>query len=64
VELTKALESTLSKPHRKSATLLAGAALLALDIALDRWQSSKAKTSLKDCINDAFNELICVATIK
>jgi len=64
VELTKALESTLSKPHRKSATLLAGAALLALDIALDRWQSSKAKTSLKDCINDAFNELNCVAIIK
>lgn len=57
-ELTNALQSTLSRRHRKSAALIAGAALLALDIALERWQAGKAKDSLKKCIDDAFGDLL------
>lgn len=56
--LTKALEVTLSSRHRKSAALIAGAALLALDIALDRWQTDNAGDPLRDCINDAFQDLV------
>lgn len=57
-ELARALESTLSSSHRKSATLVAGAALLALDIALDQWQATNAEHPLKDCINNAFQNLL------
>lgn len=57
-ELTEALNSTLSKPHRKSAALVAGAALLALDLAIDRWQSHDAALPLTRCIDDAFNDLL------
>lgn len=62
-ELTKALQSTLSRRHRKSAALIAGAAMLALDIALERWQASKAKESLKKCIDEAFQDLLRLEAI-
>jgi len=63
-ELALALKGTLSKPHRKSAQLVAGAALLALDIALERWQANNGDVPLGDCINDAFRELIHLEKIK
>lgn len=55
--LTRAFEATLSKQHRRSATLVAGAGLLALDIALERWQQRRATEPLKRCLDDAFRDL-------
>jgi AcrR family transcriptional regulator len=62
-ELTDALKSTLSKPHRKNAALVAGAALLALDIAVGRWQDCDAAKPLSKCINDAFRDLLRLESI-
>lgn len=53
-ELTAALTTVLSKPNRHAAPLLAGAAMLALDTAMDAWQRSHAKTALADHLRDAF----------
>lgn len=55
--LTRAFEATLSKRHRRSAALVAGAGLLALDIALERWQQGRATEPLKMCLDDAFRDL-------
>lgn len=57
-DLTDALETSLSKPHRQNAALVAGAALLALDIAIGRWQASDAAKPLSKYINDAFSNLL------
>ncbi|MDH3679076.1 MAG: TetR/AcrR family transcriptional regulator [Acidimicrobiia bacterium] len=53
-ELTVALTSVLPKADREAAPILAGAALLALDAAMDRWQSGKGRPSLTTCIERAF----------
>lgn len=57
-ELTSALNSTLSKPHKNNAALVAGAALLALEIAIDRWQASDAGLPLTQCIDEEFSNLL------
>lgn len=56
-ELTAALRQVLSKPDRDAAPLLAGAALLALDVAIDHWQQSLGARHLKDLITAAFETL-------
>ncbi|MEO1062534.1 MAG: helix-turn-helix domain-containing protein [Actinomycetota bacterium] len=56
-ELTTALRSRLPKRDREAAPILAGAALLALDVAMDRWQSAGGTTPLTDCITEAFATL-------
>lgn len=56
-ELTAGLKHFLSKPNRDAAPMIAGAALLALDIAMDRWQAGKAKRSLADHIAETFDQL-------
>jgi len=56
-ELTKALRSTLSKPNKDAAPIIAGAAMLALDIALERWQKAGGKLPLATAITDAFATL-------
>lgn len=56
-ELTAGLEHFLSKANRSAATIMAGAALLVLDVALDRWQRGSAKTSLGVLIHEGFEQL-------
>ena len=56
-ELTKALTHFLSKANRNAAAVIAGCALLALDVAIDQWQASNAKQPLARHINQAFDQL-------
>lgn len=56
-ELTAGLEHFLSKANKAAAPLLAGAAMLAIDIAFDRWQQLGAKTSLGVLIAAEFDLL-------
>jgi AcrR family transcriptional regulator len=56
-ELTAGLEHFMSKRNRPAARVIAGAALLALDIAIERWQADSAKRSLADRIAEAFEQL-------
>lgn len=56
-ELTDALEYFLSDKDKDSAPILAGAALLALDVAFDRWQQSNGKRPLAETIDEAFGHL-------
>ncbi len=56
VELTEALESVLPKNQRSAATIVAGVALLALDVALDRWQQGGGRRPLSELIAEAFDQ--------
>lgn len=56
-DLTKALRHFLSKPNRAAAPVIAGAALVALDVAMDNWQSDSAKQPLAKRIAEAFDQL-------
>jgi AcrR family transcriptional regulator len=62
-ELTRGLTQTLSKKHKAAAPLLAGASLLALDVAMDRWQQNKGKRGLDTLIAAEFDRLSGLATI-
>ena len=63
VELTEGLRHFLSKRNRHAAPILAGAALLAVDLAIERWQADAAKRSLSAYVNDAFDSLANLASI-
>jgi AcrR family transcriptional regulator len=63
VELTAGLRHFLSKRSQHAAPILAGAALLAVDLAIERWQADAAKRSLSAYINDAFDSLADLASI-
>jgi len=63
-ELTRALTQTLSKKHKAAAPLLAGASLLALDVAMDRWQQDKGKHGLDTLIAAEFDRLSKLAAIQ
>ena len=56
-ELTTALRSVLPRRERAAAPIVAGAALLALDVAMDRWQADRGATPLGDCLVEAFATL-------
>lgn len=56
-ELAAGLEHFLSAKHRKNSSLLAGAAMLALDTAFDRWQGDDGKTPLGQVIAESFDAL-------
>jgi len=56
-ELTAALQKTLPKDQKDAASILAGAALLALDVAVDRWQQANGREKLRQHIIDAFDTL-------
>ncbi len=56
-ELTAGLEYFLTKANKAAAPLLAGAAMLALDIAFDRWQQGQAATPLGVLIAAEFDRL-------
>jgi len=62
-DLTQALEHFLSKPNRPAATVIAGAALLALDVAIDRWQTENAKRPLAVHIAETFDHLKHLGTL-
>ncbi|MFT5013734.1 MAG: AcrR family transcriptional regulator [Planctomycetaceae bacterium] len=62
-ELTRGLTQTLSKKHKAAAPLLAGASLLALDVAMDRWQQNKGKRGLDTLIAAEFDRLSGLAAI-
>ncbi|MFT6764577.1 MAG: AcrR family transcriptional regulator [Candidatus Aldehydirespiratoraceae bacterium] len=56
-ELTAGLEQTMTKPNRPAAAIIAGASLLALDIAIDRWQSDNGEQPLTKRIEESFRQL-------
>ena len=63
-ELTTALERLLSKQHKSAAPLLAGAALLALDVAIEHWQEHGGRGKLDVLIHEAFATLEKLGTIR
>lgn len=63
-ELTAALESLLSKQHKSAAPLLAGAALLALDVAIEHWQEHGGRDKLDVLIHEAFATLEKLGSIR
>lgn len=56
-ELAAGLSYFLKKPNRDAAPLLAGAAMLVLDVAMDRWQQGNGKKALGDLIAEGFDQL-------
>jgi len=62
-DLTQALARTLSRKHKAAAQLLAGASLLALDVAMDRWQACKGECGLDTLIAAEFDRLAGLAAI-
>jgi AcrR family transcriptional regulator len=63
-ELAAGLQQVLSKGNRSAATLMAGAALLVLDIAFDRWQRDNAETSLEKLVHEGFEQLTDLDSIR
>ncbi len=62
-ELTAALELVLPVERRRAAPVLAGAAMVALDVALDRWRTSEGSQPLEDLLVEAFGTIIELGTI-
>lgn len=62
-ELTEALTKVLSTANSYAAPIIAGAALLALDAALDAWQRADGETTLGDEIAAAFDTLARIASV-
>jgi len=56
-ELTAGLEHAMTQQNRPAAAIIAGASLLALDIAIDRWQADNARQSLTKRIEESFQQL-------
>lgn len=63
-ELAAGLRHFLSKKQRHTAPLLAGAAMLAIDVAMDNWQQHKGKRPLGQLINEAFASLSHLAEVR
>lgn len=62
-ELSEAFRSLLPKPQRRAAPLLAGAVMVALDVAIERWQASSPTMPLARAIEDAFTDLVGLADL-
>lgn len=63
-ELTEALQHVLSRQHRHAAPIIAGASLLALDVAMERWQASEAVEPLADLLTQSFESLVHLADLR
>ncbi|MGV8911693.1 MAG: TetR/AcrR family transcriptional regulator [Rhodoglobus sp.] len=63
-ELTAALKQLLTPRHENAASLLAGAALLALDAAVERWQAANGKDDLGTLVHEAFTTLETLASVR
>ena len=62
-DLAAGLVPFLSKKNRGAAQILAGAAMLALDIAFDQWQQQRAKRPLGELIDREFANLAQLADL-
>jgi len=62
-ELAVGLEHFMTKKNRPAAAVVAGASLVALDIAIDRWQADNAKRPLGKRIAEAFDQLARVGEL-
>lgn len=62
-ELTAALEHFLSRKNKAAAPLIAGTALLALDVAIEEWQRPGSNKALADLINEKFRIIDHLGTI-
>lgn len=62
-ELTAGLEHFMTERNRPAAVIVSGAALLALDIAIDRWQANNAEQPLADHITESFDQLTRLAEL-
>lgn len=58
------LAHLLSGEHRDAAPLLAGAALLALDVAIERWQERRGREDLAAMVHQAFATLEHLGTVR
>lgn len=63
-QLTAALRRLLSPEHRDAAPLLAGAAMLALDVAIERWQEGQGREDLGTLIYEAFSTLERIGSVQ
>jgi AcrR family transcriptional regulator len=63
IELSDGLRHALGRKNRDAAPILAGAALLAVDVAVERWQANDANKPLSVYLNGAFDALTTMATI-
>ena len=63
-ELSAGLRKVLTAANRDAAPILAGAALLALDVAVDRWQQANGRRSLADHLAEAFQTLAHLADLR
>lgn len=63
-ELTDGLKHFMTKKSRDKATIIAGAALLVLDVAIDRWQQDNAATPLGELIDEGFDDLEHLSAIR
>ena len=62
--LSAGLEEVLSPANRSAAPVLAGASMVALDAALERWQAGNASTSLGELIGEAFDALSSLGDLR
>jgi len=62
--LKDGIEKTLSRKHRPAAAIIAGAALLALDIAVEQWQAARGKKHLGELIAGAFDQMESLGSIE
>ncbi len=56
-ELADGLAYFLPKKRRSSAPIIAGVAMVAVDVAIDRWQQANGSRTLASCIGEAFDQL-------
>lgn len=63
-ELTTALRNLLSNDRKDAAPLLAGAALLALDVAIERWQEHHGREDLGVLIQESFETLEHLGSVR
>lgn len=62
-ELTAGLKHFLPRKQHDAAPIIAGAAMLALDVAMEQWQAKKGKTPLSQLLNNAFDQLESLADL-
>jgi len=56
-KLTAAIEGRLSKPNKSAAAVIAGSALLAVDVAMERWQENDGRQPLAKLLEGVFDQL-------
>lgn len=62
-DLTDAITRCLSRPNKSAAAIIAGSALLAVDVAMDRWQNHNGREPLSSLLKEAFDQLADLETL-